>query len=62
MTDKVKGNVLFVVAIVMLVVTTNLHGAFQVLSGIIGGVLILISLYYEFKMRLKNIISFFRGR
>lgn len=61
MTDKAKGNVLFVVALVMLVLTTMLHGSFQVLSGITGGLLAVVSLYYELKIRLKNIVSFFRG-
>ncbi|MFS0956956.1 MULTISPECIES: hypothetical protein [Enterococcus] len=62
MTDKAKGNVLFVVALVMLVLTTMLHGGLQVLSGITGGLLAVVSLYYELKIRLKNIVSFFKGR
>lgn len=49
MTDKAKGNVLFVVALVMLVLTTMLHGGLQVLSGITGGLLAVVSLYYELK-------------
>lgn len=62
MTDKAKGNVLFVVALVMLVLTTMLHGGLQVLSGITGGLLAVVSLYYDLKIRLKNIVSFFKGR
>lgn len=60
MTDKVKGNVLFVIALVMLVLTTMLHGSLQVLSGIAGGLLVVVSIYYEVKIRLKNIVSFLR--
>lgn len=34
----------------------------QVLFGITGAILVLIALYFEAKVRIKNIIAFFRGQ
>lgn len=57
MSDKLKGNVLFLAALAFLVLAIVFHGSFQILFGIIGGVLGVVSLYYEFKVRIKRMLG-----
>lgn len=61
MTDKNKGNLLFGLAIVLLILALVFQGNIQMLFGITGGILIIISLTFSAKSRIKAIISFFRG-
>lgn len=60
MTDKAKGNLLFIIGISLLVLALVIPN-YQMLFGTVGGILAIVSLYFETKVRIRSIISFFRG-
>ncbi|MDT2739251.1 hypothetical protein [Enterococcus canintestini] len=61
MSEKFKGNIIFVLATILLILAIALPQK-QVLFGITVAILVLIALYFEAKVRIKNIIAFFRGQ
>lgn len=60
MKDKTKGNVSFWLALLLLIIAATLQGTLQMVFGVIGGIVVIISLIYTAKARFKEILLFFR--
>lgn len=61
MGDKAKGNIFFGFAVLLLVIAITLQGTLQMVVGIIGGILAVVSLAFSTKAKIKAILAFFRG-
>lgn len=60
MKDKTKGNMFFWLALLLLILATTLQGTLQMVVGVIGVIVVIISLMYTAKARFKSILLFFR--
>lgn len=59
MTDKFRANLLLLLGIVLLMISI-VATSLQIPLAVFGGLILLVSLYFEVKLRIKALISLFR--